>query len=81
MAQEVCQYRGEAYSGNATIRLGDTLLVCNGNNAAWTYVPEDAKVTSANCVFADQEYSQGSILEMSGANIVCAGGRWYKEKE
>ena len=84
LAQDACHYSDKAYSSGAAIRLGEILVTCAPQDSgayAWFVVQESDRNISANCLYAGQEYSHGSILMVRESGLVCVNGRWFKEKE
>ena len=37
------------------------------------------KEKTNRCVYAGQEYSEGSLLEQGGITMICQGGKWEEK--
>lgn len=82
-ANGVCYHAGDAYSVGSGFRMGDSLQVCRWDEAGfgkWTQVAEDSASVSSNCVMNDNQFGHGSLVQVDLTTLVCANGRWFKEK-
>ena len=82
-ANGTCYHAGDAYSVGSGIRMGESLQVCRWDEAGfgkWTQVADDSASISANCVMNGSQFGHGSLVQVDLTTLVCANGRWFKDK-
>lgn len=75
----VCHHGGATYSPGSFIPQGTTPHRCtiDGGAAVWA-AAEDAE---ANCFYAGEEYSRGSMILVDLTPLLCSKGVWFVKKD
>ena len=77
-AQTACPFGNGNYAVGSTLYQGRALFECKTSDDGQSkWVAISAEGSGANCLYADDHYGHGAVLELGITTIKCSGGLWF----